>query len=69
MNKLNTALNEKLQKGGEVFPSNAVLGGRYVLRACIVNFRTERSDVEETPAIVVRYGRALDAAMRAGSGV
>jgi glutamate/tyrosine decarboxylase-like PLP-dependent enzyme len=65
LNALNQALNEKLQKGGEVFVSNAVLDGTYVLRACIVNFRTERSDVEETPAIVVRTGRALDAAMRA----
>jgi glutamate/tyrosine decarboxylase-like PLP-dependent enzyme len=65
LNGLNTALNEKLQKGGEVFVSNAVLDGTYVLRACIVNFRTERSDVEETPAIVVRTGRTLDAAMRA----
>jgi len=64
LNKLNTALNERLQKGGEVFVSNAVLSGTYVLRACIVNFRTERPDVEETPAIVVRYGRALDGALR-----
>ena len=29
----------------EVFVSNAVLGGRYVLRACIVNFRTALNDV------------------------
>jgi len=69
VNALNQALNEKLQKGGELFVSNAVLGGQYVLRACIVNFRTERSDVEETPAIVVRAGRALDAEMRAGAAV
>jgi glutamate/tyrosine decarboxylase-like PLP-dependent enzyme len=69
VNKLNTALNEKLQKGGELFVSNAVLDGRYVLRACIVNFRTERSDIEETPAIVVRVGRALDASLRPDSGV
>jgi glutamate/tyrosine decarboxylase-like PLP-dependent enzyme len=69
LNALNTALNAKLQKGGELFVSNAVLDGTYVLRACIVNFRTERSDVEETPAIVVRSGRALDGEMRAGAGV
>jgi len=69
VNALNTALNETLQKGGELFVSNAVIGGQYVLRACIVNFRTERSDVEETPAIVVRAGRALDATMRAGAAV
>ena len=46
-----------------------MLGGQYVLRACIVNFRTERSDVEETPAIVVRTGRLLDAGMRAAAAL
>jgi aromatic-L-amino-acid decarboxylase len=69
VNALNQALNEKLQKGGELFVSNAVLGGQYVLRACIVNFRTERSDVEETPAIVVRAGRLLDSEMRAAAAL
>ena len=34
--------------------SNAVIDGRYVLRACIVNFHTEQADVEALPEIVVR---------------
>jgi glutamate/tyrosine decarboxylase-like PLP-dependent enzyme len=64
LDQLNQALLDRLQKGGEAFVSNAVLGGRYVLRACIVNFRTERADVEALPEIVVRTGRTIDAAMR-----
>ena len=64
LNELNQALLDRLQKGGEVFVSNAVLGGRYVLRACIVNFHTARADVEALPEIVVTNGRALDATMR-----
>ncbi len=65
LNALNQALLDRLQKGGEAFVSNAVLpGGRYVLRACIVNFHTQRADVEALPAIVLANGRALDATMR-----
>ena len=40
--------------------------GRYVLRACIVNFHTDRADVEALPEIVVRRGRALWAEQRKG---
>jgi hypothetical protein len=44
--------------------SNAVVGGRYLLRACIVNFHTSQTDVDALPEIVVRIGRALDAESR-----
>ena len=64
LDALNRALLDRLQRGGEVFLSNAVIGGRYLLRACIVNFHTDRSDVEAVPAIVARLGRAIDAELR-----
>ena len=54
-----------LQSGGEAFVSNAVIDGRYVLRACIVNFHTTQADVEAMPEIVARVGRAVDAQLRA----
>lgn len=57
-------LLDRLQRGGEAFVSNAVVGGRYVLRACIVNFHTTRADVEAVPEIVARIGRAVDAELR-----
>ena len=44
--------------------SNAVIDGTYVLRACIVNFRTTQGDIAATPDIVVRVGRELDRALR-----
>lgn len=59
LNELNSALVTRLQADGELFVSNAVINGAYVLRACIVNFRTGLSDVEAVPEIVVRTGRAL----------
>jgi glutamate/tyrosine decarboxylase-like PLP-dependent enzyme len=64
---LNKRVLERIQAGGEAFVSNAVIGGRYVLRACIVNFNTARADVEALPGIVVRLGREADAAMRPAS--
>jgi glutamate/tyrosine decarboxylase-like PLP-dependent enzyme len=61
---LNRELLDRLQRGGETFVSNAVVDGRYVLRACIVNFHTARADVEAVPEIVARVGRAVDAELR-----
>lgn len=58
LNELNSNLVTKLQAEGEFFVSNAVINGTYVLRACIVNFRTERADVDAVPAMVVQAGRA-----------
>jgi len=64
LDALNRELLDRLQRGGELFVSNAVVGGRYLLRACIVNFHTTRADVEAVPEIVARTGRAIDAEMR-----
>jgi glutamate/tyrosine decarboxylase-like PLP-dependent enzyme len=60
MNGFNEKLVNVLQTGGEVFVSNAVLAGKYCLRACIVNFRTTENDIHELVNIVLREGRKLD---------
>ena len=59
LNTLNERLLNELQHGGELFLSNAIVDGKYCLRACIVNFRTSDKDIEETIGIVVRYGRVV----------
>ena len=59
LNKLNEHLLNNLQQGGEVFLSNAVINGRYCLRACIVNFRTSQKDIYEAVEIVVKEGKKL----------
>jgi len=64
LNQLNTDLLNRLQRGGEAFLSNAVVRGAFVLRACIVNFRTSLEDVRAVTEIVVRMGRELDALLR-----
>ncbi|NEU08526.1 aspartate aminotransferase family protein [Flavihumibacter sp. R14] len=64
LNELNKALLDQLQQGGEVFLSNAIVNGKYCLRACIVNFRTSKKDIEESIEIIVREGRKMDRQMR-----
>ncbi len=43
---LNERLMVAIRHDGRAFPSNAELGGRYCLRACLVNHRTEADDVD-----------------------
>jgi aromatic-L-amino-acid/L-tryptophan decarboxylase len=55
---LNRALLEQLQLGGEAFLTSTELRGRYTLRACIVNHRSTRSDIDR----MLEALRALGAA-------
>jgi glutamate/tyrosine decarboxylase-like PLP-dependent enzyme len=64
LNELNTALVSRLQANGDLFVSNAVINGSYVLRACIVNFRTNLKDVQAVPEMVVTAGRAIAAELQ-----
>lgn len=64
LNRLNEEVLERIQVSGEAFVSNAVVRGRYLLRACIVNFNTEEADVDAVPGIVTRLGREVDGEMR-----
>ena len=61
LNRLNDRLMSELQLNGRVFPSNAILDGRFSLRACIVNFRTEAADIEALIERSVTLGASLHA--------
>ena len=61
---LNKEVLARMQVGGEAFVSNAVIRGRYVLRACVVNFNTRVTDVQAVADISSRMGRELDAELR-----
>ncbi|OGU73817.1 MAG: amino acid decarboxylase [Ignavibacteria bacterium RIFCSPLOWO2_02_FULL_55_14] len=67
VNDLNRELLNRLQTGGEAFISNAVVDGTYLLRACIVNFRTKLADVKSLPELVVRIGSQVDSELRPAS--
>jgi aromatic-L-amino-acid/L-tryptophan decarboxylase len=61
LNQLNEKLVNSLQQGGETFLSNAIVNGKYCLRACIVNFRTSEKDIRELVEIIVKEGRKIAA--------
>ena len=64
LDRLNKELLTRLQNSGEAYLSNAVIHGKFVLRACIVNFRTSLADVEALLPLIVRIGEDLDAELR-----
>ncbi len=64
LDRLNTELLSELQAKGSVYMSNAVVDGRFLLRACIVNFRTSAADIIEVVDLVVNAGIELDAKLR-----
>lgn len=48
LNHLNERIMGRVQTSGRAYLSNATVNGRFALRACITNFRTTKSDIEET---------------------
>jgi glutamate/tyrosine decarboxylase-like PLP-dependent enzyme len=64
LDQLNNELLTRLQNSGEAYLSNAIVRGRFALRACIVNFRTTQADIEALAPLVVRIGEKTDAELR-----
>jgi aromatic-L-amino-acid/L-tryptophan decarboxylase len=56
LDELNARVMRRVQRGGEAYLSNAMLRGRFALRASITNFRTTRRDVDLTLEAVRRGG-------------
>ena len=52
LNHLNERIVHAVQRGGRAYISNAILRGRFALRACIINFRTTRGDIDLTLDII-----------------
>jgi aromatic-L-amino-acid decarboxylase len=64
LDHLNERLVTDVQQDGRVFFSNAILRGRFVLRVCIVNFRTEAEDIDAVLDVAAEIGARLDAELR-----
>ena len=64
LNRLNERLMTAMQLDGRAFCSNAVLHGRFTLRVCIVNYRTEASDLDTLLAVAAELGARLDSELR-----
>ena len=61
---LNERIMAAVQMDGRVYYSNAILGDRFVLRTCIVNFRTEASHLDRVLDVTEEIGAKLDAELR-----
>jgi aromatic-L-amino-acid/L-tryptophan decarboxylase len=68
LNRLNAEVLEKLQREGVVYLSNAVIGSRFALRACIVNFRTTARDIGMLVEATIAAGREVDRRSRLTGG-
>jgi glutamate/tyrosine decarboxylase-like PLP-dependent enzyme len=64
LNRLNQELLTRVEKSGEAFLSNAIIGDVFALRACIVNFHTSIEDVEALPGLLSRLGKEADTTLR-----
>jgi aromatic-L-amino-acid/L-tryptophan decarboxylase len=64
LNTLNAELLTRLQKTGAVYPSNAIVQGRFAIRVCIVNFRTTREDILSLLPLAVTFGLEADRELR-----
>jgi glutamate/tyrosine decarboxylase-like PLP-dependent enzyme len=61
VDRLNERVMTRIHADGRAYCSNAVIGGRFGLRACIVNYRTEAEDVERLLDVAAELGeRELD---------
>jgi aromatic-L-amino-acid/L-tryptophan decarboxylase len=59
LNDLNRRLLERVQLSGKAFLSSTMLTGRLVLRACIVNYRSTRADIDQMVDAVLAAGEVL----------
>lgn len=60
LNRLNESIMHRVQRGGRAYLSNAMLRGKFALRACIINFRTTRADVDLTLEVVRQAAREME---------
>jgi glutamate/tyrosine decarboxylase-like PLP-dependent enzyme len=64
VSELNERIMTEIHLDGRVYYSNAFLDGQWALRVCIVNFRTEATDMDAVADVTVELGRRLDAELR-----
>jgi hypothetical protein len=61
LERINAAIADRLEQGGEVFVSTGQVHGRYALRLCILNFSTTEAEVERA----IELAESLDAGLAA----
>jgi glutamate/tyrosine decarboxylase-like PLP-dependent enzyme len=60
INQLNERIMHRVQRSGRAYVSNAMLRGKFALRACIINFRTTRADIDLTLEVIRQAAREIE---------
>ncbi|MDT5269895.1 MAG: aromatic-L-amino-acid/L-tryptophan decarboxylase [Acidobacteriota bacterium] len=60
LDRLNERVMHRVQRGGQAYVSNAVLRGRFALRASVTNYRTTRRDIDLTLEVIRRAAHELE---------
>jgi glutamate/tyrosine decarboxylase-like PLP-dependent enzyme len=60
INRVNEQIMYRVQRGGQAYLSNAMLRGKFALRACVINFRTTRADIDLTLQAVRDVARQIE---------
>lgn len=64
LNRLNRVIAEEMRTDQRAVLSSTVLGNKYVLRTCIVNYRTTKQDIKDILTIVRELGHTADKKLR-----
>jgi aromatic-L-amino-acid decarboxylase len=64
LDRLNREVLSRLNNSGKVYLSNAIVNGKFAIRACIVNFRTSLSDIKELSPLTLQIGMEIDSELR-----
>ena len=64
LNTLNARILDRLQESGTAYLSNAVIDEVYLLRACVVNFRTSAGRIDVLPEKIAEVGREVHQGLR-----
>lgn len=59
LDALNQEIITRLQEDGRVFTTGTVLNGQQVIRACIVNFRTQEADLDRLLDVIDEIGAEI----------
>ncbi len=60
LNAINAEIVKRSQRAGNVFFSNAIIHGKFALRACVTNHRSTEEDVEMVITETLRIARELE---------
>jgi hypothetical protein len=64
INELNKVLLARIEESGKFYLSNALINDNFLLRMCIVNFRTSISDIEAFKEFLLITAHNTDAEIR-----